>query len=138
MAMYNRYIRNDNGAYTRIPEDDGRQTGSSPDPIRSGGRQDGPSESQRETHRQADRPGGGNAGYDWPPRSGRQEERQPFPFPRPEEGEGVRHTLRRLLDRFHLDHVDTGDLLLLVLIFFLLQEDTDEELLIALGLLLIL
>lgn len=46
--------------------------------------------------------------------------------------------LRRLLDQFHLDHVDTGDLLLLALLFFLFREDADEELLVALGLLLIL
>lgn len=46
--------------------------------------------------------------------------------------------IRKLLDRFHLEHVDTGDLLLLLLLFLLFQEDADEELLIALGLLLIL
>ncbi len=46
--------------------------------------------------------------------------------------------LRRLLTRFHLEDVDTGDLLLLVLLFFLLEEKADDELLIALGLLLIL
>ena len=43
-----------------------------------------------------------------------------------------------MLDQFHLDSVDTGDLLLLGLLFFLFREDADEELLIALGLLLIL
>ena len=36
------------------------------------------------------------------------------------------------------DHVDTGDLLLLGLLFFLFRENADEELLVALGLLLIL
>lgn len=46
--------------------------------------------------------------------------------------------LRRLLARFHLEDVDTGDLLLLILLFFLLEEKADDELLIALGLLLIL
>ena len=46
--------------------------------------------------------------------------------------------LRHFLDQFHLDHVDTGDLLLLGLLFFLFREDADEELLVALGLLLIL
>ena len=47
-------------------------------------------------------------------------------------------TLRQFLDRLHLDHVDTGDLLLLGLLFFLFREGADEELLIAFGLLLIL
>ena len=46
--------------------------------------------------------------------------------------------LRHILDQLHLEHVDTGDLLLLVLLFFLFREDADEELLVALGLLLIL
>ena len=46
--------------------------------------------------------------------------------------------LRRLLARFHLEDVDTGDLMLLILLFFLLEEKADDELLIALGLLLIL
>ena len=46
--------------------------------------------------------------------------------------------LRHFLDQLHLDHVDTGALLLLVLLFFLFREDADEELLVALGLLLIL
>ena len=43
-----------------------------------------------------------------------------------------------MLDQLHLDRVDTGDLLLLVILFFLFKEDADEELLVALGLLLIL
>ena len=46
--------------------------------------------------------------------------------------------LRRLLDRFHLEKVDSGDLLLLLILFLLFKEDADDELLIALGLLLIL
>jgi len=50
----------------------------------------------------------------------------------------IQRTLRRLLDRFHLENVDTGDLLLLILLFLLFEEDADEELLFALGLLLIL
>lgn len=35
-------------------------------------------------------------------------------------------------------HLDTGDLLLLAMLYFLYREDADEELLIALGLLLFL
>ena len=52
--------------------------------------------------------------------------------------DGLTGMLRHFLDQLHLDHVDTGDLLLLVLLFFLFREDADEELLVALGLLLIL
>ena len=86
--MYNRYIRNDNGAYTRIP--------------------------QEEKHHGAPPPPGGRT------------------------IDGLTGFLRHLLDQFHLDRVDTGDLLLLVILFFLFKEDADEELLVALGLLLIL
>ena len=46
--------------------------------------------------------------------------------------------LRHLLDRFHLESVDTGDLLLLILLFLLYEEKADEEVLFTLGLLLIL
>ena len=50
-------------------------------------------------------------------------------------GEGS--PIRNLLRRFHLEELDTGDLMLLVLLFFLMEEKADDELLIALGLLLI-
>ena len=43
-----------------------------------------------------------------------------------------------ILDKLKLSDLDTGDLLLLVIIFLLFREGNDEELLIALGLLLIL
>lgn len=46
--------------------------------------------------------------------------------------------LSGLLDKLRLSDIDTGDLLLLVLLFLLFREGEDEELLIALGLLLIL
>lgn len=48
--------------------------------------------------------------------------------------------IRRLLRQFGLGSVDTGDLLLLLILFLLFSEgeNRDEELLIALGLLLIL
>lgn len=52
--------------------------------------------------------------------------------------DGLTGLLQHFLDQLHLDHVDTGDLLLLGLLFFLFREDADEELLVALGLLLIL
>ena len=45
---------------------------------------------------------------------------------------------QRILDQLHLDRIDAGDLLLLGLLYFLFREKADEELLVALGLLLIL
>lgn len=109
--MYNRYIRNDNGTYTRIPEEDPRPA--PPPPPSSGG-----------------------FGFDPPPPPPHHSNNPPPPPPKG--GDGISGTLRRLLDKFHLDNVDSGDLLLLLLLFFLFKEDADEELLIALGLLLIL
>ncbi len=62
----------------------------------------------------------------------------PPPRSAPPGREGLPEFLRSLLDRFHLDSIDSGDLLLLGLLFFLYREGADEELLAALGLLLIL
>lgn len=108
--MYNRYIRNDRGGYTRIPEEE-------PRPAR-------PQEPPR-------------------PESPPEPEHVHRPPPEPEKSagafaDGLSGLLRHLLDQFHLDNVDTGDLLLLLLLFLLFQEEADEELLFALGLLLIL
>ncbi|MBQ2062308.1 MAG: hypothetical protein II458_06495 [Oscillospiraceae bacterium] len=44
----------------------------------------------------------------------------------------------RLLDKLHLGDLDSGDLLLLLILFLLFRQEADEEVLIALGLLLIL
>ncbi len=44
----------------------------------------------------------------------------------------------KMLGHLHLGDIDSGDLLLLALLFFLFRQRADEELLIALGLLLIL
>lgn len=98
--MYNRYIRNDSGTYSRIPQEEPQTP--------PGNRQETPPK---------------------PP---------PPPPPGGEHKDGLTAFLRHFLDQFHLDHVDTGDLLLLGLLFFLFREDADEELLVALGLLLIL
>lgn len=108
--MYNRYIRNDNGVYTRIPQEERHQ--------------EPPSSSS-------------------PPPQGENRQSYSPPPPPPSSGggrtiDGLTSFLRHLLDQFHLDRVDTGDLLLLGLLFFLFKEDADEELLVALGLLLIL
>lgn len=107
--MYNRYIRNDQGAYTRIPQEEAPPRDTPP-------------------------PGDRSPGNSPPPHQDR-------PPPPPEGGrwsDGLTGILRHLLDQLHLDHVDTGDLLLLGLLFLLFREDADEELLVALGLLLIL
>ncbi len=101
--MYNRYIRNDQGVYTRIPEEEPRRPQTPPPP-----------------------PGGG---------------RPPHTEPPPQDdsrGDSLTGLLRRLLDQFHLNSLDTGDLLLLAILYFLFREGADEELLVALGLLLIL
>lgn len=113
--MYNRYIRNDNGTYTRIPQEE----------------PSGPQE-----RRPPPPPSGGP-----PPQSEARRPPPPPPPPPPGPGrtpDGLTGFLRHILDQLHLDHVDTGDLLLLGLLFFLFREDADEELLVALGLLLIL
>ncbi|MCI9648536.1 hypothetical protein [Oscillibacter sp.] len=115
--MYNRYIRNDNGTYTRMPEEEPHAPppppGPSPPP--SGGPAPPPPPKQEP-----------------PPQSG-----SGRPPPR-QTADGLSGFLRQILDQFHLNHVDTGDLLLLGLLFFLSREEADEELLVALGLLLIL
>ena len=111
--MYNRYIRNDNGAYTRIPQEENKQAAPPP-----------PQEPKQQAQREQ------------PPHR-----EPPPPPPSPPGGrtiDGLTGFLRHLLDQLHLDRVDTGDLLLLVILFFLFKEDADEDLLVALGLLLIL
>nr|WP_325241610.1 hypothetical protein [uncultured Oscillibacter sp.] len=135
--MYNRYIRNDNGSYTRIPEEGpppsgGSSAGGRPPsgPPSGGSRPEGPPPG-------GPPPGGpppGGAPPGGPPPNG--------PGGRPPHGgrpaDGLTGFLQHFLDQLHLDHVDTGDLLLLGLLFFLFRENADEELLVALGLLLIL
>lgn len=123
--MYNRYIRNDQGTYTRIPEESTPPPRAEPSSHREEGGPSSPPEShhqehQQEHHHQEQRPPTGP-----PPSSGRT-------------SDSLTGFLRHFLDQLHLDHVDTGDLLLLGLLFFLFREDADEELLVALGLLLIL
>lgn len=107
--MYNRYIRNDNGVYTRIPQEEA--SSSQPHPPQA---PDSPPFQTADAHAA---PSSGGA-------KGR--------------SDGLTGFLQHILDQLHLDHVDTGDLLLLGLLFFLFREDADEELLVALGLLLIL
>lgn len=88
VSLYNRYIRGDDGVYTRVPMDEVP-----------------------------------------PPRS------DPPP---PERGAPERGFFNDLLEKLHLGDLDAGDLLLLFLLFYLSRQKADEELLIAIGLLLIL
>ena len=99
--MYNRYLRNDDGVYTRMPMQDAPR-----------------GEPPRDNRPPPPPPSGGNAP---PPIS--QEASQFF---------------SRILDKLPLKGVDTADILLLLILFFLFEEKADDELLVALGLLLIL
>ena len=110
--MYNRYGHEDRGTYTHASVDD-----SPLPPPRKGAGQAPPPPSQQPQHSQQPR-------------------QQPPPHKpgRPPEiafGKGI-------LEALHLEDLDTGDLLLLFLLFFLFRQKADEELLIAIGLLLIL
>ena len=100
--MYNRYIRNDNGVYDRVPQQEAAP------PPRPEPRTQPP-----------------------PPPTG--PEPAPPPPPAPE-----RQFLNRLLAKLHLGDMDAGDLLLLLILFFLFYQKADEEVIIAIGLLLIL
>jgi len=108
MAMYNRYIRGDGGTYTRVSMED------APLPPPAGQHPPPPSPSPPEGAPPPHRP-------------------PPPPQPSPERG-----LLNGLLEKLHLSDLDAGDILLLLLLFFLFRQEADEELLIAIGLLLIL
>ena len=119
--MYNRYIRRDDGTYTKIAE---------PEPSRSARRETGGAEPASGPSPPHSGPPPGE-----PPPSGGAAPHPPPPFGGTD---GIAGYLRRVLDQLHLDRVDAGDLLLLGLLYFLFREKADEELLVALGLLLIL
>ena len=95
VSLYKRYIRGDDGVYTRVPMDEVPPPRSDPPPK-------GP------------------------------------PPPPPEHGAPERGFFNDLLEKLHLGDLDAGDLLLLFLLFYLFRQKADEELLIAIGLLLIL
>ena len=101
--MYNRYLRNDQGVYTCVPQEEPRR---SPPPHRESPPREPPNSGGPEADSGAFREG--------------------FPF------------LDSLLEKLHLQDLDGADLMLLLLLFFLFEEKADDELLIALGLLLIL
>lgn len=98
MTLYNRYMRSDDGVYTRIP----MKEEAPPSP-----KQNAP-----------------------PP--------PPKRRPQPNAVQEGEQFLERMLGRLNLKDVDTADILLLLILFFLFEEKADDELLIALGLLLIL
>lgn len=53
-------------------------------------------------------------------------------------GKGVSQTIDALLKSFHLEHLDTGDILLALIVLFLILEDGDDlDLIIALGLIIL-
>ena len=109
--MYERYGRENRGNFVRASLDDSPLP---PPPRKPAGQAPPPPRSQQ------------------PPKP--QQPKQQQPPKRPPEiafGKGI-------LDALHLDDLDTGDLLLLFLLFFLFRQQADEELLIAIGLLLIL
>ena len=114
--MYNRYLRNDQGVYTCVPQEELHR---SPRPEPTGSSAPPP---PREPPRDTPPP---------PPNGGGPEAdggafREGFPF------------LDSLLEKLHLQDLDGADLMLLLLLFLLFEEKADDELLIALGLLLIL
>ena len=109
--MYNRYIRGDGGTYTRVSMAD------TPLPPPTGQRPPPPPSAPPEGA-QSD----GQTPHGPPP-----------PQPSPERG-----LLNGLLEKLHLSDLDAGDILLLLLLFLLFRQEADEELLIAIGLLLIL
>ncbi len=114
--MYDRYGRQEQGQYVRASMDDGPLP---PPPRRPSGQSPPPPPRPQQPPKPPPKPPSGAP---------------PTPPKRPPEiafGKGI-------LDALHLDDLDTGDLLLLFLLFFLFRQKADEELLIAIGLLLIL
>ena len=106
--MYNRYVRNDEGVYRRIPVVQDHA------PVHPPPQNDRKQESH---HTQGQAASGGS------PLGGLL---------------GKDGLLSGVLGKFKLDEIDTGDLLLLLILFLLFRDGEDDELLIALGLLLIL
>ena len=127
--MYNRYTRNDTGVYTRMPQS---EPSSDPPKKRTGFGQNAPQNAPGSTPQNAP----GNTLQNAPGKNvfASPNALHSTPFPqRPE-----RDVLNRVLEKLHLGDLDAGDLLVLLLLFMLFREKADEELLIALGLLLIL
>ena len=101
--MYNRYVRGNNGDFTRMPQQD------TPPPPK----QEPPTTP--------------------PPPPPTRPVQSSTPKSPPE-----KKFLDSLLSKIHLQDIDSGDLLLLLILFLLFRQDADDEILIAIGLLLIL
>ena len=108
--MYNRYIRDDRGRYERVPQYDAPPPTPPPPPP--------------------------------PPPREPEHPAPPPPFQEPPPASKPKlpdlRFFDQLLDKLHLGDMDSGDLLLLLILFLLFRQEADEEVLIALGLLLIL
>ncbi len=133
--MYNRYIRNAHGEYICVPVPDPPRPQTPPPPIAPPSIPPPPPAPAYEQPRKHARgpahvPPPHSAEHRPPP----SHDHQPPPSPQPD----ASRFLARMLERMRLQDVDTGDLLLLLILFFLFEEKADDELLIALGLLLIL
>ena len=123
--MYNRYTRNDTGVYTRMPQS---EPSSDPPKKHTGFGQNAPGNTPQNAPGNTPQNAPGKNVFASP------NALHSTPFPqRPE-----RDVLNRVLEKLHLGDLDAGDLLVLLLLFMLFREKADEELLIALGLLLIL
>ena len=123
--MYNRYTRNDTGVYTRMPQS---EPSSDPPKKHTGFGQNAPGNTLQIAPGNTPQNAPGKNVFASP------NALHSTPFPqRPE-----RDVLNRVLEKLHLGDLDAGDLLVLLLLFMLFREKADEELLIALGLLLIL
>ena len=123
--MYNRYTRNDTGVYTRMPQS---EPSSDPPKKHTGFGQNAPGNTPQNAPGNTLQNAPGTNVFASP------NALHSTPFPqRPE-----RDVLNRVLEKLHLGDLDAGDLLVLLLLFMLFREKADEELLIALGLLLIL
>lgn len=116
--MYNRYIRNERGDYVCVPVAAPPPKPPKPPP--------------------APKP----PPWPEPPPDPPPPPKPPPPPPKPPPSKPPQPDTARLLSdlmgRLRLQDVDTGDLLLLAILFLLFREKADEEVLIALGLLLIL
>ena len=109
--MYNRYLRNDDGVYPACRCRTRRAANRRVITDRL------PRRPPAETHH----------------RQGRRRGPPPPPI-----SQRRRSFFSRILDKLPLKGVDTADILLLLILFFLFEEKADDELLVALGLLLIL
>ncbi len=119
--MYNRYIRNDHGVYTRVS-------------VNSAPTEDehAPSSPPTQEEQEAVRVEAENERYvNQETRKNESEKKGSSSLP-------LGGFVERILGKFNLQDVDTGDIILLFLLFLLFEEKADEELLFALGLLLIL